>query len=87
MKNLEATVEARIKGKPCGTYTVSTFRKEGKAILRITPCEGTGGHWQWYLETLILDGPVSDELSLDFGQDWSVFGMFKVYEEIINRSV
>ena len=87
MADLKTTVEASVNGKPCGTYTVSLSKSGGKTILIITPCKGTGGHWEWYLETLLLDGLPSDALSLDWGQGWGVIGMLEVYREILNEII
>lgn len=86
--NLKTKVKAYINDVPCGEYTVSLYNNNN-VILRITPCEGTGGHWEWHMESLLhLDGwssnAPSDRLALDFGQGWEVRGMLKVYKEIIN---
>lgn len=85
--NIKAKVKATIHGKPCGDYTASLHKKGSKTVLRITPCEGTGGHWQWDLSTLMLDGEASDVLALDLGQAWMVTGMIAVYEEILNENL
>lgn len=83
---LKTTVEAQIGGKQCGTYTVALHKSErtNSTVLRIIPRAGTGGYWDWYLSTLLLDGCASDILSLDFGQKWQVSGMLDVYREILN---
>jgi len=86
---LNTKVTASYAGKPCGEYTVSLHASESGNLLRITPTEGTAGHWQWYLATLMglgdySSGPPSDVLALDFGMRWEVSGMINVYKEILD---
>lgn len=53
----------------------------------------TYGRWSWYLSTLLgtheySRGRVDDELSLDYGQNWSVTGMrdiLKEAEQVVER--
>jgi hypothetical protein len=75
-------------------YTVHLLVRDdiGRTSLSIIPAKGTAGAWSWYLETLMgvgafSNGGPSDELSLDFGQNWSVTGMLEVYKEILNEVI
>jgi len=67
--------------------------REGRTILEIHADKTTTGVWKWYLSDLMHLGKysngriVSDTLSLDWGNDWYVTGMLKVYREIVNSIV
>lgn len=83
---LETKVQVWLDTKQLPDYTCALVQKEGKEVgLEITADKSTCGKWSWYLSTLLKDKTRVDMLYLDWGQEWFVIGMEKVYREIIAK--
>jgi len=83
---LEAKVQVYINDKKCPDYTVALIQNKGKEVcLEIMADDTTCGRWTWYLSTLLGKRTRSNMLYLDWGQNWFVMGMEKVYKEVIAK--
>lgn len=83
---LETRVQVWLGKERLPDYTCALTQKEGKEVcLEIIADKNTCGKWSWYLSTLLRDKTRSDLLYLDWGQEWFVMGMEKVYKEVIAK--
>ena len=95
MIKLRTKLPATLHGEHVGEYTAWLTKADASpnaVILKIVPCEDTGGYWTYYLQSLLcLDdwgaGKPSDKLCIDIGQDWYVTNMLALYKEIINEQI
>jgi hypothetical protein len=81
---LAATAEGFSKGVSVGEYQAYISQGELGAIVGLS--QSINGEWhptggQWYLKTLLEGGAISDDVSIDYGQQWSATGMRNVIFE------
>ncbi len=81
---LKAKAEGHSAGKVLGQYQARVIPGDLGAIVRLY--QEINGNWHstgggWYLKTLLKGGGISDDISIDYGQNWNASGMRDVIFE------
>jgi hypothetical protein len=81
---LTAMADGYSKGESLGKYQAYVSQGDLGAIVGLS--QSINGEWhptggQWYLKTLLDGGGISDDISIDYGQQWSAGGMRDVIFE------